>query len=239
MPKIGTSRSAAWVNLEQQWVMQAERDKGLRPGLTTDERAHLKEPERENFELRRANEILRRASAFFRRGGARMVSFIDDHRECYGVEPICAVLPIVPSTYYERTAQQRDPDRRSAPAKRDGALREEIARARREHFKVYGVRKVWLQLDRGTQYLSIRSTERLAEAGIDPSVGSVGNSYDKALAESVIGLYNGAHSPTPAVAALRSGGVQNARVDRLVQQPAAPAADRERSPAGVRDGVLP
>lgn len=49
----------------RKWVQQAERDKGLRPGLTTDERARLKELERENRELRRANEILRKASAFF------------------------------------------------------------------------------------------------------------------------------------------------------------------------------
>src|SRR5438045_4872753 len=49
----------------RRWMAQMERDQGLRPGLTTDERAHLKELERENFELRRANEILRKASAFF------------------------------------------------------------------------------------------------------------------------------------------------------------------------------
>jgi transposase len=49
----------------RKWVQQAERDQGLRPGLTTDERARLKELERENRELRRANEILRKASAFF------------------------------------------------------------------------------------------------------------------------------------------------------------------------------
>jgi transposase len=49
----------------RRWVQQAERDQGLRPGLTTDERALLKELKRENFELRRANEILRKASAFF------------------------------------------------------------------------------------------------------------------------------------------------------------------------------
>ena len=43
--------------------------------------------------------------------------------------------------------------------------------------------------DRGSQYVSIRYTERLAEAGIEPSVGSVGDSYDNALAETVIGLF--------------------------------------------------
>ncbi len=49
----------------RRWVRQAERDGGLRPGLTTDERQRLKELERENRELKRANEILRKASAFF------------------------------------------------------------------------------------------------------------------------------------------------------------------------------
>jgi len=47
------------------WVRQAERDVGRRPGLTTDERARVKQLERENVELRRANEILRLASAYF------------------------------------------------------------------------------------------------------------------------------------------------------------------------------
>jgi transposase len=49
----------------RRWVRQAERDAGKRPGLTTDERARLKQLEKENFELRRANEILRKASAYF------------------------------------------------------------------------------------------------------------------------------------------------------------------------------
>ena len=49
----------------RRWVRQAERNQGRRPGLTTDERERLKQLERENFELKRANEILRKASAFF------------------------------------------------------------------------------------------------------------------------------------------------------------------------------
>jgi transposase-like protein len=49
----------------RRWVRQAERDAGQRPGLTTDERARLKQLERENFELKRANEILKKASAYF------------------------------------------------------------------------------------------------------------------------------------------------------------------------------
>ena len=58
--KIGCSAEVL-----RKWVMQSEQDQGIRPGLTTDERARLKELERENFELRRANEILRKASAYF------------------------------------------------------------------------------------------------------------------------------------------------------------------------------
>jgi transposase InsO family protein len=242
-----------------------------------------------------------------------MTAFIDDYRDEYGVEPICGVLPIAPSTYYETKRQQREPDRRSARARRDEQLRVEIERVFDANYRVYGVHKVWRQLNRegiavakctvrrlmrqigiqgvtrgrafttttkpdemlarprdlvdrdftaeapnqlwvsdltyvatwsgfvyvafvidvfsrrivgwrasaslrtdlaldaleqaiwdrldgdperlvhhsdaGSQYLSIRYTERLAAAGIEPSVGSVGDSYDNALAESVIGLF--------------------------------------------------
>ena len=241
-----------------------------------------------------------------------MIAFIDDHREVYGVEPICKVLPIAPSTYRVHAARRTNPDKRPARARRDAALRVEIQRVFDENFQVYGVRKVWRQLgregiavarctvarlmrrmglagavrgrpvrttrsdkagacpldhvnrhfqaprpnvlwvsdftyvatwsgfvyvafvidayarrivgwrvsrtaqagfvldaleqalhqrrpaegsglvhhsDRGSQYVSIRYTERLAEAGIEPSVGSVGDSYDNALAETINGLY--------------------------------------------------
>ena len=242
-----------------------------------------------------------------------MMSFIDEHRAEYGVEPICRVLPIAPSSYYEQKAQEADPERRSARARRDEELKVEIQRVWDQNFQAYGVEKVWKQLkregflvarctverlmkdlglegvtrgrrfkittrsddsgprpldlvdrnftaerpnqlwvsdltyvatwggfvyvafvidvfsrrivgwrvssslrsdlaldaleqaicerqeaseeglvhhsDRGVQYLSIRYTERLAEAGIEPSVGSRGDSYDNALAESVIGLF--------------------------------------------------
>ena len=242
-----------------------------------------------------------------------MVSFIDDHRKLYGVEPICRVLPVAPSTYFRRKAEQRDPTRRSARAQRDEELRAIIRRIWTEQHQVYGPRKVWRQMgrehlraarcrvrrlmremglagavrgrawvtttqadpaaphpsdlvdrhftatrpnqlwvadftyvatwrgfvyvafvidvfarrivgwrvsaslqtdfvldaldqaiyercgadvgdlihhsDRGSQYLAMRYTERLADAGIEPSVGSRGDSYDNALAESVIGLF--------------------------------------------------
>jgi transposase InsO family protein len=241
-----------------------------------------------------------------------MIAFIEDHRASYGVEPICRLLPIAPSTYHAHRARQADPSRLPGRAKRDAELRVEIARVHAENFGVYGARKVWRQLkregfevarctverlmramglqgavrgkrirttvpdpaqpcprdkvnrqfrapapnrlwvsdftyvatwqgfvyvalvidtyarrivgwrvsrtadasfvldaleqaihdrrptksaglvahsDRGSQYLAIRYTERLAEEGIEPSVGSVGDSYDNALAETVIGLF--------------------------------------------------
>jgi putative transposase len=239
-----------------------------------------------------------------------MVEFIDRHREQYGIEPICAQLPIAPSQYYEHKARQADPQRRPPRLRRDEILLAEIRRVHEENFGVYGARKVWRQLgreeitvarctierlmhslglegavrgrkcrttiaddsadrpldhvnrqfeatrpnqlwvadftyvatwtgfvyvafvidvfarriigwrvsrsmhaelvldaleqaiwsrsgiegvvhhsDRGSQYLSIRYSERLAEAGAQPSVGSVGDSYDNALAESIIGLF--------------------------------------------------
>jgi transposase InsO family protein len=242
-----------------------------------------------------------------------MVAFLDQHRDTFGVEPICAVLPIAPSTYFRHKSQQRAPDTRSARARRDDDVRGAIRRIWDANHQVYGPRKVWKQLrreghdvarctverlmramglrgasrgrawvittrpdgavarptdlvdrqftatrpnqlwvadftyvatwrgfvyvafvidvfarrivgwrvsaslatdfvldaleqaiydrcgvatgdlvhhsDRGTQYLSMRYTERLADAAIAPSVGSRGDSYDNALAESVIGLY--------------------------------------------------
>ena len=239
-----------------------------------------------------------------------MVEFIDRHRDEYGVEPICAQLPIAPSTYYECKARQADPTRLPERTRRDAELKNDIRRVHAANFGVYGARKVWRQLqreditaarctverlmraldlqgvvrgrrcrttiaddaaerpldrvqrqfhasrpnqlwvadftyvatwsgfvyvafvidvfarriigwrvarsmhaelvldaleqalwsrsntqgvvhhsDRGSQYLSIRYSERLAEAGAEPSVGSVGDSYDNALAETIIGLY--------------------------------------------------
>jgi putative transposase len=220
-----------------------------------------------------------------------MIAFIDDHREVYGVEPICKVLPIAPSTYHAHIAQRIDPSKRSARAQRDAELKIEVQRVFAENFGVYGARKVWRQLrregfavarctverlmaslglqgairgkpvrtrpnalwvsdftyvatwagfvyvafvidayarrivgwrvsrtahasfvldaleqalhdrrpvhrgglvhhsDRGSQYVSIKYTERLVQAGVEPSVGSVGDSYDNALAETINGLY--------------------------------------------------
>ncbi|WP_422343068.1 MULTISPECIES: IS3 family transposase [unclassified Parasphingorhabdus] len=321
------SRWAAVVSISQkigcspptlhEWVKRAEVDSGTRAGVPSDVADKLKALERENRELRQANEILRKASAYFCSGGARppvqaMITFIDDNRGSYGVEPICKLLPIAPSTYYSHVAKRQDPSRMSARAQRDILLKPEVARVFAENFGVYGVRKVWRQMkregydiarctverlmhdmglagvirgkpvrttvsdkaapcpldhvnrqfhspapnmlwvsdftyvatwagfvyvafvidvyaryivgwrvsrtahasfvldaleqalhdrrpthrgglihhsDRGSQYVSIKYTERLAEAGIEPSVGSVGDSYDNALAETINGLY--------------------------------------------------
>ncbi|MGU7776396.1 IS3 family transposase [Burkholderia sp. MR1-5-21] len=299
------------------WVKQEQVETGERDGVTASERDRLKTLEREVKELRRANEILKLASAFFGPGGARppyqvLKAFIDQHRDTFGVEPICKVLRIAPSGYRRHATQLRDPSKRCARAKRDDLLCPEILRVWQANMRVYGADKVWKQMnreqiavarctverlmqrmglrgvirgkrvrttipdvsaprpldrvnrqfkadrpnqlwvsdftyvstwqgwlyvafvvdvfarrivgwrvsssmttdfvldaleqalyarrpgddgslihhsDRGSQYVSIRYSERLAEAGIEPSVGSRGDSYDNALAETINGLY--------------------------------------------------
>ncbi|MEM8492701.1 MAG: hypothetical protein AAF756_17950 [Pseudomonadota bacterium] len=98
---------------------RAEIDGGQRPGRTSAENEDLKELQCENLELKRANEILRKASA------------------------LCAVLPIVPSTFYEHKARERGPSRYPTRHHRDEALKPEIQLVWSEQFQVYGVRKVW------------------------------------------------------------------------------------------------
>lgn len=77
-----------------------------------------------------------------------MISFIDDHRGAHGVEPICRVLPIAPSSYRAHAAKRADPAKLSARARRDAALQADIKRIWDANFQVYGVRKVWRQLQR-------------------------------------------------------------------------------------------
>jgi transposase InsO family protein len=77
-----------------------------------------------------------------------MIAFIDDHRAVYGVEPICRVLPIAPSTYHAHVARRADPAKAPPQARRDAELRRQIRRVFEENFGVYGVRKVWRQLGR-------------------------------------------------------------------------------------------
>ena len=77
-----------------------------------------------------------------------MIDFINEHRAIHGVEPICRVLPIAPSTYHAHAARRADPGRLPARAHRDAAVKIEIGRVYDENFRVYGVRKVWRQLGR-------------------------------------------------------------------------------------------
>ena len=90
-----------------------------------------------------------------------MIAFIDDHREVHGVEPICKVLPIAPSTYHAHVAKRANPEKLSARARRDMALKPEIARVFAENFEVYGVRKVWRQLQREGFDVARCTVERL------------------------------------------------------------------------------
>jgi putative transposase len=96
-----------------------------------------------------------------------MIAFIDDHRAVYGVEPICKVLPIAPSTYYDQAAKRADPGKLSARAQQDIALKPQIARVFAENFEVYGVRKVWRQLAREGVAVARCTVERLmADLGL-------------------------------------------------------------------------
>ena len=90
-----------------------------------------------------------------------MVDFIEENREAHGVESICKMLPIAPTTYYDHRAKRLDPEKRSARAKRDEWLRVEIQRVYDENFQVYGARKVWLQLGREDIKVGRCTVERL------------------------------------------------------------------------------
>ncbi|WP_446220646.1 IS3 family transposase [Micromonospora sp. IBHARD004] len=149
----------------RKWVRQAQVDAGERSGVSTDESAELKRLRRENAELRRANEILKAASGFLR-GRARpatgtLVRFIDEHKQVFGVEPICRALSehgwqIAASTY--RAACRRTPSTRS---RRDAWLGQEIRRVHAANYGVYGARKVWLTLNREGVPVARCTVERL------------------------------------------------------------------------------
>ncbi|WP_412475370.1 IS3 family transposase [Gordonia sp. LUNF6] len=154
------------------WVRQAEIDGGVRPGTTTDDAQRLAELEREVRELRRANEILKTSAAFFAGSGARpqdqvevptavLVDYIDQHRDRFGVEPICAVVKdagvqIAPSTYY--AAKKRPP---SARAVRDAELVIDIRHAHKANLGVYGARKIHAELNREGLKVARCTVERL------------------------------------------------------------------------------
>ena len=90
-----------------------------------------------------------------------MVNFIDEERGIYGVEPICKVLPIAPSTYYEVRARQADQRRLPPRVQHDEVLCVEIRRVWDENHQVYGARKVWRQLNREGIAVARCTVERL------------------------------------------------------------------------------
>ena len=90
-----------------------------------------------------------------------MVAFVDAQGDEYGVEPICKVLPIAPSTYYEHKTRQADPARLPPRVRRDAVLREEIERVWNDNFQVYGAPKVWRQLGREGWKVARCTIERL------------------------------------------------------------------------------
>ena len=93
-----------------------------------------------------------------------MIAFIDDHRAAHGVEPICRMLPIAPSTYYEHAARRADPSKLPDRAKRDAELCGQIRRVWDTNFRAYGVRKVWRQLRREGTLVARCTVERLMRA---------------------------------------------------------------------------
>jgi transposase-like protein len=135
------------------WVRQAERDRGKRTSPTSDDRERIKALEREVREQHLSERDPSQGIGVFRSGGSRppvqeMIAFIDEHRAVHGVEPICTVLPIAPSTYHDHIAKRADPSKTSARWLSDAELSVAIQRIWNENFQVYGVRKVWRQLRR-------------------------------------------------------------------------------------------
>jgi len=90
-----------------------------------------------------------------------MIAFIDEHRAVHGVEPICKVLPIAPSTYHDHIAKRADPSRAPARWRSDAELSVAIQRIWNENFQVYGVRKVWRQLRREGFFVARCTVARL------------------------------------------------------------------------------
>jgi transposase InsO family protein len=90
-----------------------------------------------------------------------MIEFIDPHRDAYGLESICAQLPIAPSLYDEHKPREVDPTRMPPRLARDRALVQEIRRVYEENFRVYGARRVWRQFGRESQVAARCTVERL------------------------------------------------------------------------------
>ncbi|EDM72129.1 ISHne1, transposase orfB [Roseobacter sp. AzwK-3b] len=159
-PKIGSIPHTL-----REWVKQAEKDSGMRDGVTTEERDRIKALDvrsascaRRMRSCARRQRILRplshmQACVAAQRDGTRppteaMIAFIEDQCVVYGVESICRGLPITPSTFYHRLACRADPSKASARHQRDAELRPEIKRVWDENYQVYGVRKVCHQMKR-------------------------------------------------------------------------------------------
>ncbi|MCY1145776.1 IS3 family transposase [Actinoplanes sp. Pm04-4] len=150
------------------WVKKAEVDAGDRPGTTSSDAERLAALERENRELRRANQILKSA-AFFLRGGAgpsvaMKVAFVDSVKAEHGVQPVLQALEstpaqIAPSTYY---AAKTRPD--SARSRRDEQLTVTIEQIYEANYSVYGARKVWHELHRQGIPVARCTVERLMRA---------------------------------------------------------------------------
>jgi putative transposase len=147
-----SAKSGCAAQTLHEWAKKAEVDAGGRAGVPTEVAAKLKALERENRERLQANEILWKASAYFAMAELgpvqKMIAFIDDHRAVHGVEPICKLLPIAPSTYHAHLSKRDYPAKLSDRARRDVALRIEVRRVFDANFRVYGVRKTWRQLRR-------------------------------------------------------------------------------------------
>lgn len=144
-----------------EWVVQLECDLGRRPGLTTAQRRGEQERKRATRKQRRASAIRHEAAALLCSSGRppteAMVAFIDRYRDAFGVEPICEVLPISPSTYYDHLAKRAAPQRRSARAKRDEWLGAEIRVVWQQSGGTAGVRTIWREL-RGRGHRVARCT---------------------------------------------------------------------------------
>jgi len=170
----------------RRWVQQEETDTGCRDGVTSEERARIKDMEREVWELRQANEILKKGEPMERQWSEKhwrtrilprrnsTAHSNDDrvHRRLPGRVWGQADLPGSadrPSTFYEHKAIERDPVRPSDRAKLDEVLRREVQHVWDQNFKVYGVRKVWHKMRREGFDVARCELERLMQQlGITP-----------------------------------------------------------------------
>jgi transposase-like protein len=139
------------------WVKQGDVDSGESPGTTTAEQARIRQLEQELREVKRANADLEVIGGFLC-GGARpptslMVDYIEQHKDEFGVEPICTTLGFPPSTYY--SARSRTP---SARAMRDAVLLPLLWLA---NYRVYGARKLWKAAQRAGEDLGRDQVARL------------------------------------------------------------------------------